>query len=106
MPRGRPHLTSNFPMISRGSSYPEENDRDIRGAIHGDQTTHRQPFTTASLIINLKRHFYSAQHIPVAHAGAIQPLLHLQLRADLHVFMQLPADVTAQLGAVAGALNR
>ena len=37
MPRGRPHLTSNFPMISRGSSYPEENDRDIRGAIHGDR---------------------------------------------------------------------
>ncbi|MEN7463285.1 hypothetical protein AABA99_22330, partial [Pantoea dispersa] len=36
MPRGRPHLTSNFPMISRGSSYPEENDRDIRGAIYGD----------------------------------------------------------------------
>ena len=35
MPRGRPHLTSNFPMISRGSSYPEENDRDIRGAIYG-----------------------------------------------------------------------
>ncbi|MGF6473755.1 hypothetical protein ABIE06_000563, partial [Pantoea dispersa] len=34
--RGRPHLTSNFPMISRGSSYPEENDRDIRGAIDGD----------------------------------------------------------------------
>ncbi|XIH61154.1 hypothetical protein C1N60_19130 [Pantoea sp. SGAir0184] len=38
MPRGRPHLTSNFPMISRGSSYPEENDRDIRGAIHGERT--------------------------------------------------------------------
>ncbi|MDR6296203.1 hypothetical protein QE407_001557 [Pantoea dispersa] len=37
MPRGRPHLTSNFPMISRGSSYPEENDRDIRGTIYGDR---------------------------------------------------------------------
>ncbi|WP_414057297.1 hypothetical protein, partial [Pantoea dispersa] len=31
------------PMISRGSSYPEENDRDIRGAIHGDRTAKPEP---------------------------------------------------------------
>ncbi len=54
MPRGRPHLTSNFPMISRGSSYPEENDRDIRGAIDGDQplpdkSRRYQPLTRTQL---------------------------------------------------------
>ena len=72
MPRGRPHLTSNFPMISRGSSYPEENDRDIRGAIHGD----RMAAPESTLII--QRHIPCRVAIHGDRMGAPEstPIIH------------------------------